>query len=60
MTKMNWSRASKLYGRRTVDHRFENDVPDRADKWLQTVERRQRERRSLTASSSGLAIRSSR
>jgi hypothetical protein len=59
--KMNWSRANKLYGRRTLDHRWENDVPDRAAKWLQAVERRQRERRlTTTVSSSAIAVRSSR
>jgi len=47
MTKMNWSRASKLYGRRgTLDFRFENEVPDRAARWLRANERRQRERRN--------------
>ena len=51
MTKLNWERANKLYGRRTLDHRWENDVPDRAQKWLQAVERN-RQRRSLTAPSS--------
>jgi hypothetical protein len=42
--RMNWRRA-RLYGRPTLDHRRENDVPDRADRWLRGVERRQRERR---------------
>jgi len=60
MAKLNWERANKLYGRRTIDHRFEHDVPDRAERWLQAVERRQRERRTLTASSSAVVVRSTR
>jgi hypothetical protein len=44
----------------TLDHRYEYDVPDRAERWLQAVERRQRERRTLTASSSCVARRTGR
>jgi hypothetical protein len=36
--KMNWARAGKLYRRMTTDYRFENDVPDRAARWLQVAE----------------------
>ena len=58
--RMDWRRA-RLHGRPSLDHRFENDVPDRADKWLRAVERRQRERRNtLTAPSSAIAFRSSK
>jgi len=56
MTKLNWWRANKLYRRGTVDLRYENDLPDRADRWLRWVERRlqeqrqrPRERRSLSS-----------
>jgi hypothetical protein len=56
--KMDWRRA-RLYGRPTLDKRYELDMPDRADKWIAAVERnqaqrrqRQREYRSLTAPSS--------
>jgi len=41
MSKLNWWRANKLYRRGTVDLRYEHDVPDRADRWLAAVERRQ-------------------
>jgi len=54
--KLNWERERKLYRRRTLDHRWENDVPDRADRWLAAVEhrrlqqrRRRRERRSFSS-----------
>jgi hypothetical protein len=40
MTKMNWNRAAKLYGRRTLDRRFENEIPDRAQRWLAKAENR--------------------
>ena len=43
--RMDWRRA-RLHGRPTLDHRYEHDVPDRADRWLRVVERRQRERRT--------------
>ena len=39
MVKMNWRRA-QFYGRRTLDHRYENDVPDAAERWLRRAERR--------------------
>lgn len=42
MTKMNHYRASKVYGRQTLDWRYENLVPDRADRWLARAEQRQR------------------
>jgi hypothetical protein len=38
---MDWRRA-RLAGRPTLDHRFENDVPDRAERWLFGCFRRQR------------------
>jgi len=38
MARMNWRRA-QLYGRPTLDKRFEFDVPDRAERWLQAVSR---------------------
>jgi hypothetical protein len=56
--RMDWRKA-RLYGRPSLDFRREYDVPDRAAKWLQAVERRQRERRTLTAPSSAIAVRSS-
>ena len=56
MAKLNWWRANKLYGQKTLDYRYELDVPDRAEKWIAAVERNQRERRqprfTTTASSS--------
>jgi hypothetical protein len=42
-SRMDWRRA-RLHGRPSLDHRYENDVPDRAQRWLDAVERRQRER----------------
>jgi hypothetical protein len=48
--RMNWSRA-RLAGRRTLDHRHEGDTPDRAQRWLNAVERRrQPERRNVAQS----------
>jgi hypothetical protein len=47
--RMDWRRA-RLHGRRTLDYRFENELPDRATRWLQAVERNQRERRSIEPS----------
>jgi len=47
--RMNWHRA-KLQGRKTIDHRWEFSefrVRDRADRWLQAVERRLREQRTV-------------
>jgi len=57
MTKMNWNRAAKLYGRRTLDHRFENEILDRAERWLAKAENRQRERRITTVASSSCVAR---
>jgi hypothetical protein len=37
MARMNWRRA-QLYGRRTLDHRYENDAPDAAERWLRRAE----------------------
>jgi hypothetical protein len=45
MTKLNWWRATKLYRRPTVDFRYEHDIPDKADRWLAAVERRQAQQR---------------
>jgi hypothetical protein len=45
MAKLNWWRANKLYGQKTLDYRYELDVPDRAEKWIAAVERHQRVRR---------------
>ena len=45
MGRMNWWKATKLYGRLTVDYRYEHDLPDRADRWLSSVDRRQPQRR---------------
>jgi hypothetical protein len=63
MAKMNHWRASKLYGRPTLDWRYEYSVRDRAEKWLQSVERnrlqrhpRHRERRSFGSVQSRLAL----
>src|SRR5262245_8828693 len=50
--RMDWRKA-RLAGRRSLDHRYEFETPDRAERWLKAVERQQRERRiPLTASSS--------
>jgi hypothetical protein len=49
MTRMNWWRAGKLYRRSTLDWRYENDLPDRADRWLRVVERRLAQRRQRRA-----------
>ena len=43
--RMNWWRANKLYRRGAVDLRYEHDIPDRAERWLTAVERRQAQRR---------------
>jgi hypothetical protein len=43
--RMNWWRAGKLYRRPTLDCRFENDLPDAADRWLRAVARNQAQRR---------------
>jgi len=57
--RMNWRRA-RLQGRKTLDHRWDEfgefRVRDRADRWLEAVERRQREQQrttSMSSSSSG-------
>ena len=44
MAKMNYWRAGKLYRRSSLDIRYENDVPDRAERWLRAVERNQQQR----------------
>jgi hypothetical protein len=36
--KMDWRRAH-LHGRPTLDFRSENDIPDRAARWLRAVDR---------------------
>jgi len=51
MTKMDWRRA-QLHGRRTTDYRLENDVADRASKWLAAAERRQMQQRRIALTSS--------
>ena len=52
MARMDWRRAA-LYGRRTLDHRFENEMPDAAERWLRRAERRlQQQRITVIASSS--------
>jgi hypothetical protein len=43
--RMNWRRAH-LHGRPTLDYRYEHDFPDRAERWLRAVERRQAQRRA--------------
>jgi hypothetical protein len=48
--RMDWRRA-RLAGKRALDLRFENDVPDTAARWLRKAEARRRERRTLTAPS---------
>jgi hypothetical protein len=50
MAKMNWARC-RFVGRPTVDHRYENELPDRAQRWLRKAKTR-RERRTTAASSS--------
>jgi hypothetical protein len=57
MTKrMDWRRA-RLSGRRTLDHRWDDPgsefAPDRAGRWLEVVERRQREQRPKSARAVG-------
>jgi hypothetical protein len=47
---MDWRKA-RLYGRPTTDHRFESELPDRADRWLRAVERRQQTRLTTLSSS---------
>ena len=42
--RMNWRRAA-LHGRPTLDKRYEFDTPDRAARWLKTVERQRAEAR---------------
>jgi hypothetical protein len=41
--RMDWRRA-RLHGRPTLDHRYEHDIPDRAERWLRAVERNQQAR----------------
>jgi hypothetical protein len=58
--RMNW-RGARLSGKPTLDHRYENDVPDRADRWLRAAERRLQEQRitavlSSSAKSTGKGI----
>ena len=60
MAKMNHWRAGQLYRKSTLDWRWETLVPDRAGRWLRAVERNQRERRTVTASSSAIAARTAR
>jgi hypothetical protein len=45
MAKMNYWRAGKLYRKSSLDIRYENDVPDRAAKWLERAEERLRQQR---------------
>jgi hypothetical protein len=40
--RMNWAKA-RLRGRPTTDYRHEYDTPDRAERWLDAVDRRRRE-----------------
>jgi len=58
--KFNWWRTNKIAGRRSIDFRFEEEdlrSRDRAGRYLAAIERRQlvrqrqRERRTVTASS---------
>jgi hypothetical protein len=56
MGKMDWRRAA-LYGRKTLDHRFENERPDAAERWLRRAESRLQQRRAVTASSSSCVAR---
>src|SRR6516164_7885987 len=53
MARMNWRRA-QLYGRRTLDHRYENDVPDAAERWLRRAEHRLQQRRITVIASSSV------
>ena len=52
MAKMNYWRAGKLYRRSSLDIRYENDVPDRAERWLRAVERNQQQRHQTRAAGS--------
>jgi hypothetical protein len=61
MAKLNWWRTNKVAGRKSIDFRFEEEdlrSRDRAGRYLAAIERRQmqvrqrqRERRTVTASS---------
>jgi hypothetical protein len=42
--RMNWRKAH-LVGRPTLDFRREHAFPDKAERWLRAVERRQAQRR---------------
>jgi hypothetical protein len=58
--KLNWRRA-KLHDGRTLDHRWDEfgefRVRDRADRWLQAVERRRllQEQRTATTTASTMS-----
>src|SRR5262249_26837631 len=56
MAKLNWERAAKLCGRRVLDHRFENEIPDRAARWIAAVERRHPQQRITTTASSSYPV----
>jgi len=58
MVKMNW-RCAQFYGRRTLDHRFENEMPDAAERWLRRAERRLQQQR-ITVIKGGRVIEDSR
>jgi hypothetical protein len=53
--RMDWRRA-RLHGRPSLDHRHENDTPDRAARWLRAVEHRQRERPSYAYATSNSTV----
>jgi hypothetical protein len=42
--RMDWRKA-RLWGKPTLDFRYEHDMPDRAQRWLNAVERNQLQRR---------------
>jgi hypothetical protein len=43
--RLDWAKANKLIGKQHLDYRREFEFPDRADRWLAAVERRQAQRR---------------
>jgi hypothetical protein len=53
--RMNWAKA-RLRGRPITDFRHEYDTPDRAQRWLDAVDRRRQERRNVVPSRRQIGI----
>jgi hypothetical protein len=53
--RMDWRRA-RLAGKPSLDYRREGETPDWAQRWIEAVERRQRERRTTTVTSSSASL----